>query len=158
MARAYHVIWAGRHRRGPWETLCADYRKRIAHSVAVEDRPVRARVAANDPTRRQVEGQALIAALPDPCWLIALDSGGRTLSSEKLSTRLDGIGQSWPHEIAFVIGSDLGLDRAVIESARLVLSFGPMTLGHELARLVLYEQLYRSIAIARGIKYHRPRL
>lgn len=158
MARAYHVIWAGRHRRGPWEALCADYRTRIGHSIPVEDRPVRARAAASDPSRRKAEGEALRAALPDPCWLIALDSGGRTLSSESLSKRLGSIGESWPHEVAFVIGSDLGLDRSIIESARFVLSFGPMTLGHELARLVLYEQLYRSVAIAQGIKYHRPRL
>ena len=116
------------------------------------------RTSADDPARKRAEAEALLAALPDPCWLIALDSGGRTLSSEALSKRLSGISDSWPHAVAFVIGSDLGLDRTVIDSARLVLSFGPMTLGHELARLVLYEQLYRSVAIAREIKYHRPRL
>ena len=57
---------------------------------------------------------------------------------------------------AFLIGSEVGLDDEVTRQARSRLSLGPMILGHELARLVLYEQLYRSIAINRGIKYHRP--
>lgn len=158
MARGYHVVWAGRHQRGPWERLCSSYRERIAHAVPVEDRPVRLRTAAEDPARRRLEGEAMLAALPDPCWIIALDAGGRGLSSEALSRRLSAIGETWPYAIGFVIGSDLGLDRAVLSAARLVLSLGPMTFGHELARLVLYEQLYRSVAIARGIKYHRTRL
>ena len=63
--------------------------------------------------------------------------------------------QEWTHPIVFLIGSDLGLDRAVIDSAREVLSLGPMTLSHELARVVLYEQLYRALSIEAGMSYHR---
>lgn len=158
MARGFHVIWAGRHQRGPWEGLCANYRERIARELAVVDRPVRTRAAADDPARQRIEGEALLAALPDPCWTIALDAGGRSLSSEALARRLSILDESWPHPVAFVIGSDLGLDSSVIGAARLVLSFGPMIFGHELARLMLYEQLYRTIAIRHGIKYHRARL
>ncbi len=77
------------------------------------------------------------------------------MRSTVLARELQAIERDWPHPVAFVIGSDLGLDLAVTRAARMVLSFGPMTLGHELARLVLYEQLYRSVSLARGIKYHR---
>jgi len=155
VARGYQVVWAGRHRRGRWEVLCADYRERIARAVPITDRPVRVKTAADDPNRQRLEGEALRAALPDPCWTIALDARGRSMRSEVLARELSAVERNWPHPVAFVIGSDLGLDSTVTGAARLVLSFGPMTLGHELARLVLYEQLYPSVSLARGIKYHR---
>ena len=80
------------------------------------------------------------------------------LSSEQFADRLARLKQEWPHPIAFLIGSDLGLDRAVLEGARAVLSFGPLTLSHELARVVLYEQLYRALSIEAGMSYHREPL
>lgn len=158
MSRGYHVIWAGRHRRSAWDTLYKAYRRRIARFVPIQDRPIKIRSSGADATRRDAEGKALLAALPDPCWTVALDRGGQTLSSRQLATRLERLNREWPHPVAFLLGSDLGLDPVVLERARLRLSFGPMTFGHELARLMLYEQIYRSLAIIRGIKYHRPPL
>jgi len=99
----------------------------------------------------------MVAQLPDPCWTIALDPRGKALSSETLAGELRRLNAEWPHPIAFLIGSDLGLDEETAAAARQRLSFGPMVFGHELARLMLYEQIYRSIAIRHGIKYHRQR-
>ena len=155
MSREIVILWAGRRRRKSWEALCADYRRRIERFVPVRDQMVKASSAGADRARRRAEGAALAAALPEPCWSIALDVGGRTMSSEKLSARLARLREEWPHPIAFLIGSDLGLDGQVLSSARERLSLGPMVLGHELARLVLYEQIYRALCIERGIKYHR---
>jgi 23S rRNA (pseudouridine1915-N3)-methyltransferase len=156
--RELAVLWAGRHQRSNWEEICASYRKRIVRFVPVRDLPVRARVAADDPQRLKVEGAALLAALPPSAWTFALDSRGEVLSSEQLADRLAKLKREWPHPIAFLIGSDLGLDRAVLEGARAVLSFGPLTLSHELARVVLYEQLYRALSIEAGMSYHREPL
>jgi 23S rRNA (pseudouridine1915-N3)-methyltransferase len=156
--RELAVLWAGRHQRSNWEEICASYRKRIVRFVPVRDLPVRARVAADDPQRLKAEGVALLAALPPSAWTFALDSRGEVLSSEQLADRLARLKREWPHPIAFVIGSDLGLDRAVLEGARAVLSFGPLTLSHELARVVLYEQLYRALSIEAGMSYHREPL
>lgn len=158
MSRSYQVVWAGRHRRTAWEDLCRGYRRRIARFVPARDRPIKVKTRGEDAVRRQTEGQALLAALPDPCYVVALDRDGETLSSRRLAERLEQLEREWPHPVGFVVGSDLGLDPAVLERARLRLSFGPMTFGHELARLMLYEQIYRALAIARGIKYHRPPL
>ncbi len=155
MAREIVIAWAGRHQRSAWEDLCADYRKRIERSLPVRDLAIRARVSAEDPQRRRAEGQALLAALPDPCWVVALDSRGTVISSETLAEELARLKREWPHPVAFLLGSDLGLDREVLDAARKVIAFGPMTLSHELARLVLYEQLYRGLSIAAGIGYHR---
>ncbi len=155
MGRELAVLWAGRHQRSNWEEICESYRKRIVRMAPVRDVPVRARVSPDDPQRLKAEGQALLAAVPPSAWTFALDSRGEALSSEQLAERLARLREEWPHPIAFVIGSDLGLDRAVLDAARFVLSFGPLTLTHELARVVLYEQLYRALTIEAGMSYHR---
>ena len=82
--------------------------------------------------------------------VVFLESGARPAADA-----IDRLRREWPHPVAFLIGSDAGLDRAVLDRARRVLSFGPMTLSHELARLVLYEQLYRALDIAAGGGYHK---
>jgi 23S rRNA (pseudouridine1915-N3)-methyltransferase len=155
LARELLILWAGRRRRQPWEELCADYRRRFEHELPVRDRRIKAGSGGDDPGRRRAEGEAMRAALPDPCWTIALDPRGRTADSEGFARELERLREEWPHPIAFLIGSDLGLDDDLVRSARRRLSLGPMVLGHELARLVLYEQIYRAFAIAKGIKYHR---
>jgi 23S rRNA (pseudouridine1915-N3)-methyltransferase len=155
MARELVVVWAGRHQRSNWEEICASYRKRIARFGPVRDLPVRARAGADDPQRMKLEGSALVAALPPSAWSFALDSRGEMATSEQLAERLARLRVEWPHPIAFLIGSDLGLDRAVLDQARGVLSLGSLTLSHELARVVLYEQLYRALSIEAGMSYHR---
>lgn len=155
MPREYVIVWAGRHRRRGWEELSAGYRKRIQRRVPVREVAVRPKRAGEGAERRRAEGEAILSALPDPCWTIALDPRGESLSSKALSAELDRLRHEWPHPVAFVLGSDEGLDRPVLAAARRVLSFGPMTLSHELARLVLYEQLYRALEISAGGRYHK---
>ncbi len=150
------ILWAGRHQRAPWEALCTEYRTRITRYAALSDQRIKVRRVGNDTARRRAEGQALLAALPKPCWTIALDARGITSSSEGLAAEIQRLADEWPHPVAFLIGSELGLDAEVTRQARRRLSLGPMILGHQLARLVLYEQIYRAISINRGIKYHRP--
>jgi 23S rRNA (pseudouridine1915-N3)-methyltransferase len=155
LSRELVILWAGRHQRAGWEELCASYRRRIERLTPVRDLPVRARVGADDPQRQRAEMQALLAALPRPCFPVALDSRGEALAAGPFAERLHRLRGEWPHAIAFVLGSDLGLDAGLLEQARWVLSLGPLTLSHELARLVLYEQLFRALSIAAGMSYHR---
>jgi 23S rRNA (pseudouridine1915-N3)-methyltransferase len=149
------IAWAGRHQRASWEEICADYRRRIARFVPVRDLPVKARDSGDDPGRQRAEGRALLAVLPEPFYLVALDGRGQAIDSPGLAARLSRLQEEWPHAIAFAIGSDLGLAPEVLDAARWTLSLGPLTLGHELARAVLYEQLFRGLSIAAGMSYHR---
>jgi 23S rRNA (pseudouridine1915-N3)-methyltransferase len=158
VARELVILWAGRHQRSHWEEICASYRKRIGHLATVRDVPVRARAGADDPQRRRAEGAALLAAVPPSGWIIALDSRGEMISSEELAALLARLKAEHPHPVAFLLGSDLGLDPAVLAAARSVLSLGPMTLSHELARVVLYEQIFRALSIEAGMSYHREPL
>lgn len=155
MSRRILVLWAGRHQRRPWEDLCSDYRGRIEREVPIRDQMIKVRGSSEDPTRRAQEGKALVEALPDPCWSIALDPRAKPWRSERLAEELARLRDEWPHPIAFLVGSDLGLDSEVLGACRQRLSFGPMIFGHELARLILYEQIYRALSMGRGIKYHR---
>ena len=158
MGREYRIVWAGRHDRRAWGEICDRYRRRIERVTPVRETPVKVRGtagSAGDDERRAAEGEAILAALPDPVWLIALDSRGRAMSSRALAAELTRLRRDWPHPVVFALGSDAGLDDAVLQAARRVLSFGPMTLSHELARVVLYEQLYRVTSIQSGTGYHR---
>jgi 23S rRNA (pseudouridine1915-N3)-methyltransferase len=155
MARELLIAWAGRHNPVSWEEICADYRRRIARMTPVRDLPVKVKEAPADPRRGAAEGRALLAALPQPSWVVALDRTGRAVDSPGLAQELARLEREWPHAVAFLIGSDLGLDPAVLAAARQVLSLGPMTLSHSLARVVLYEQLYRALSINAGSSYHR---
>lgn len=155
MGRELIVAWAGRHRRDAWDRLSRDYRERIGRWMPIREVVVKTKGTGPGKERMAAEGEALLAALPDPCWLVALDRRGTGLSTEELARRIGKLRREWPHPVAFALGSDLGLDPAVLERARLRLSLSALTLPHELARLLLYEQLYRVLSIHAGIQYHR---
>ena len=158
MARGLLVLWAGRRRRDAWDRLCGVYRQRIERHVPLSESIVRVAGRAQGRERRRAEGAALLAALPSPCLAVAVDRRGVARSSRELADWLLKLREEWPHPIAFLLGSDVGLSAGLLAEARESLSLGPLTLPHELARLVLYEQLYRAFSISAGMKYHRPRL
>jgi len=149
------LLWAGRHSPAEWEALCADYRKRIAAMAPVSERAVKVRGATTGAARRRAEGEALAAAAPAEGFWVALDRRGKAIDSEGLARRMEKWRAEWPHPVVFFLGSDLGLDPDLVARCRWVLSLGPLTLPHALARLVLLEQLYRSLSIGAGIQYHR---
>lgn len=101
------------------------------------------------------EGTRLLKRLPAGAYTVALDrEKGEPLSSEKLAQRLNLLGLSGRSHVAFVLGGPLGLAPEMLKEADAILSFGPATLPHALARVVLLEQLYRATKINRGEKYH----
>ncbi|GBQ94279.1 23S rRNA (pseudouridine(1915)-N(3))-methyltransferase RlmH [Gluconacetobacter sp. 1b LMG 1731] len=110
------------------------------------------RGAAAEIKRR--EGQALLSALPDRAFVIAMDEGGRAHASLDFARHVERwLGLSRP--VCFLIGGAEGLDGPVLARADDTLSLGPMTWPHMLVRGLLAEQLYRARAIASGHPYHR---
>lgn len=157
MPREIVVAWAGvrpGRKRDGYEALCAEYRRRIAGFAPVRDLPVKA-AGGEGRERLRAEAAALRRALPEPSFLVALDRAGEALSSEELAARLGRVREEWPHAVVFAIGSDLGLDADFVAGARWRLSLGRLTLPHALARLVLYEQVYRALTLRAGMSYHR---
>lgn len=101
------------------------------------------------------EGEAILARVRKGAGLVALCIEGKELSSEELAGFIARRAVSGAGDLAFVIGSSHGLAPAVKQAAALRFSMGRITLPHQLARLVLCEQLYRAFSINAGAKYHK---
>ncbi|KKO54402.1 23S rRNA (pseudouridine(1915)-N(3))-methyltransferase RlmH [Paenibacillus sp. DMB20] len=101
------------------------------------------------------EGERILAQIKESAHVIALDIGGRLWSSEELAAEIDRLGTYGTSHVAFVIGGSHGLADEVVRRAQQRLSFGRMTLPHQLMRLVLVEQIYRAVKINRGEPYHK---
>lgn len=101
------------------------------------------------------EGEAILHAVRKGAYLVALCVEGKQISSEELAELLAQRAGSGAGDVAFVIGSSHGLDAQVKRAAQARISLGRITLPHQLARLVLTEQLYRACTINAGMKYHK---
>ena len=144
--------------KGPLAPVVAEYERRAARywKLAVEEVDAGARRGSQDPEAvMAAEGERLLARVPDELELIALTRGGKEMGSEELSGYLQERAVRSSAGVAFVIGGAHGLAQDVLTRARRRLSLSAMTLPHEVARLVLAEQLYRAGTIARGEPYHK---
>ncbi|MBP1963839.1 23S rRNA (pseudouridine(1915)-N(3))-methyltransferase RlmH [Paenibacillus aceris] len=101
------------------------------------------------------EGERLLAKLGSDVYVVALAIDGEMWSSEQLAGSLDRLATYGRSQVAFVIGGSLGLSSELLRRADVRLSFGRMTLPHQLMRLVLVEQIYRAMRINRGEPYHK---
>jgi 23S rRNA (pseudouridine1915-N3)-methyltransferase len=104
---------------------------------------------------RDREGARLLTALRPDVYVVALAIDGEMWSSEQLAGSLDKLATYGRSQVAFVIGGSLGLSSELLRRADMRLSFGRMTLPHQLMRLVLVEQIYRAMRINRGEPYHK---
>ena len=134
-----------------------DYRKRLGRHIKL--REVEVREAARAPTvaaQRAEEGRRLEARVPQGSVLVALARAGTAWSSEELAGEVE----RWrfaARPVALLIGGSHGLDEELLRRANRRWSLGPITLPHELARVVVLEQLYRAFTILGGVKYHKGR-
>ncbi|MCL2881827.1 MAG: 23S rRNA (pseudouridine(1915)-N(3))-methyltransferase RlmH [Coriobacteriia bacterium] len=151
------IIATGKLKERYWREACAEYAKRLSATttlavVEVGDRnPARAGVER----ALQAEGADILKAVPAQAWCVALTITGRQRSSEELSAHLGELKLAGRSHLCFVIGSSHGLAPEVLARADEQLSFGPLTLPHNLARVVLLEQLYRAACISQGGPYHK---
>ena len=147
------VIAVGRLKSGPEAALTKQFLTRLTWPVTI--REVEEKKKLPPASLRIREGELLLSACPETATIIALDERGKSLSSRDFAVRLGRWRDDGEAEIAFIIGGAGGLDKAVLDRASLVLSFGSMTWPHLLARGLLLEQLYRGQQILAGHPYHR---
>ncbi len=154
------VIAVGRLKAGPERELCARYAGRAAEMA----RPLgfsgpdlieltESRAGRTDDRKRE-EATAMRAKLA-PGLLIAFDERGASLGSEAFAARLGQSRDAGAKSAGFLIGGADGLDESLRREAALVLSFGALTLPHQLVRALVLEQLYRALTILAGHPYHR---
>lgn len=152
------VAWLGRPQASPFEDQVEDYRARVGRRWPAIDTPLRPAAGGRerDPKRAlRREAELLAACRESGHRLAALDERGRRLDSEAFAAWLADLEARSTDGVLFAIGSDLGLDAGFLAAADDRLSLSPLTLPHLLARLLLWEQLYRATQILVGGAYHR---
>lgn len=142
--------------KGAVAEVIDEYTRRIAHYFKFEWVEVSAGAGRNTEASAvmSAEGERILARLPERAVVAALDRRGKGMSSPSLAAWL-GDAALHGQDVAFVIGGAFGLDPAVLDRAERKLSLSPMTLPHEIARLVLAEQIYRAGTIQRNEPYHK---
>lgn len=155
------LITVGKMKERYLEEAVREYAKRLSRyckldiiQVADERTPDGAGTALEKQIKEK-EGQRILSCIKDGAYVIALAIEGTMLSSEEMAQRLQTLGVDGISHIVFVIGGSLGLSGQVMKRADYVLSFSKMTFPHQLMRVVLLEQIYRSYRIMAGEPYHK---
>ncbi len=154
------LICMGRLKEKYWRDAAAEYEKRLTRytkfeTIELPDLPEPANSSpAIEMQIKEKEGAAILSKIRPEDTVVALCIDGKQLDSVQLSKKLTQI-QDGGKRVVFVIGGSLGLSEAVVARANVKLSFSPMTFPHQLARIMLLEQVYRACKIAAGERYHK---
>ena len=155
------VVTVGKLKEKYLKDGIAEYSKRISRfakfemiELADEKTPDKASESENQKIL-EIEGQRILSKVGDRDFVIVLAIEGKTFSSEEFSKQLEEASIKGFSTLTFIIGGSLGLSSAVKNRANLSVSFGRLTLPHQLMRLVLVEQIYRAFTIQQGSPYHK---
>ena len=144
----FRFIWVGKTRNANYRALQEDYLRRLSHFVKSEVVEVR------DSTK-ETEGKLILEKLNQTPFVCLLDVAGKALRSDQLATEVEKWQVQGIKEVAFVIGGAEGVSGEVAKRADLRLSLSFLTFTHEMARVVMLEQLYRAFTIIKGFPYQR---
>ena len=154
------IICIGKLKEKYWDAACAEYMKRLGAYCDVsivelkEEKLPSNPSAADERNVKEAEGKSILSRIQKGDYVIAMDIKGKELSSEDLAAKIRDT--AFTHStIDFIIGGSLGLSEEVIKRADFRFSFGKITLPHQLARVVLLEQIYRAFKINAGETYHK---
>lgn len=155
------VITVGKIKEKYLRDAVAEYAKRLSRyckleivEVADEKTPDQASETVEEQIRDK-EGERILKYIRDDMYVITLEIGGKMLSSEELADKINMLGIQGQSSVAFVIGGSIGLGREVLKQSDYALSFSKMTFPHQLMRVILLEQVYRSYRIINGEPYHK---
>ena len=155
------VITVGKIKEKYLRDAVAEYVKRLSRyckleviEVADEKTPDQASETVEEQIRDK-EGERILKYIRDDMYVITLEIGGKMVSSEELADKINMLGIRGQSSVAFVIGGSIGLGREVLKRSDYALSFSKMTFPHQLMRVILLEQVYRSYRIINREPYHK---
>ena len=155
------VIAIGKLKEKYWQDAVKEYSKRLGaycklNIIELKESPLAANPSkADEEAVKKAEGAAILDKISKGDYVITLEIKGKGLSSEQLADKIDTLGLDGKSSIVFVIGGSLGLSTEVSKRADFKLSFSAMTFPHQMMRVILLEQIYRSFKINRGETYHK---
>lgn len=145
----FRFVWVGRTKDKSYKALQDHYLQRLSHFVKCEI------VEIKDAPNKETEGERILEKLNPTSFVLLLDVSGRMISSHELAAEIERWQHAGHKDISFVIGGADGVSRKVAERANDVLSLSFLTFTHEMARVVMLEQLYRAHTIIRGYPYQK---
>ncbi len=155
------VITVGKIKEKYLKDAITEYSKRLSKyckleivEVADEKTPDNASGVVEDAIRSK-EAERILKYVKDDAFVITLEINGKQLSSEELADKIEKIGVQGTSHIIFIIGGSIGLGQEVLQKSNFSLSFSKMTFPHQLMRVILLEQVYRSYRIINGEPYHK---
>ena len=155
------LITVGKIKEKYFADAIAEYAKRLSRyckleivEVADEKTPDGASEALENQIKEK-EGERILSKVPDSAYVVALAIEGKQLDSEELAEKMEKLNVSGISHLVFIIGGSLGLTPKVLNRADFKLSFSKMTFPHQLMRVVLLEQIYRSFRIRNNEPYHK---
>jgi len=156
-----NIVCIGKLKEKYWTDAIAEYSKRLGRYCKLEivelkeERLPENASPADEENVKSAEGKSILKALAADSYVIALDVSGKQLSSEQLAKKLESLAVDGRSTIDLIIGGSLGLSDEVRRRADFRLSFSPMTFPHQMMRVILLEQIYRSFKIIRKEPYHK---
>ena len=155
------LITVGKIKEKYLKDAIAEYSKRLSRyckldiiEVTDEKTPDHASESVEDAIRSK-EAERIQKYIKEDAYIITLEIGGKQLASEELAEKIDKLGIQGVSHIIFIIGGSIGLGREVLSRSDYALSFSKMTFPHQLMRVILLEQIYRSYRIINGEPYHK---
>lgn len=155
------LITVGKIKEKHLKDAIAEYSKRLSRyckldiiEVTDEKTPDHASESVEDAIRSK-EAERIQKYIKEDAYIITLEIGGKQLASEELAEKIDKLGIQGVSHIIFIIGGSIGLGREVLSRSDYALSFSKMTFPHQLMRVILLEQIYRSYRIINGEPYHK---
>src|ERR1044071_8245573 len=148
----FRFVWVGKTRDKNYRALQDEYLRRLGHFVKCEV------VEVKDPApneTREIEGKRILEKVNQTSFVCLLDVGGRMVSTPELAKDVEKWQASGVKDISFIIGGADGVSSEVAARASDRVSLSFLTLTHEMARVVLLEQLYRAYTIIKGFPYHK---
>ncbi len=155
------VLCVGKLKESYWRDACAEYQKRLGNYCRAQVIEVAEERISDNPSASQIsatieaEGKRLLSHISADSMVVALCIEGKEMDSAHLSQLIQNAAVGGTSRIVFVIGGSWGLSDAVKARADVRLSMSPMTFPHQLARVMVLEQIYRAFQIAAGGKYHK---
>jgi 23S rRNA (pseudouridine1915-N3)-methyltransferase len=148
----FRFVWIGKTKDKAWKSLQEEYLERLSHFVKCEVVEIRESAAHEG---ADIEGKRILDNLNQKGFVVLLDVKGRHLSSPEVADQMEKWQVRGIKEVSFVIGGAFGVSPAVGEIADFSLSLSFLTFTHEMARVVLLEQLYRGYTIIKGFPYQK---
>lgn len=155
------ILAVGKLKEKYWQDAIAEYSKRMKsycnlQIIELKESPLRANPsAADEQAVKDAEGADILNKIKSSDYVITLEIKGKGLTSEQLAEKIETLGINGKSSIVFVIGGSLGLSAEVSKRADFKLSFSAMTFPHQMMRVILLEQIYRSFKINRNEAYHK---